>query len=226
MTCGYCNCPFNAESCLITDAVKHVRYSAGDVLFSQGQPSSCLYSVTSGLVKITCHTSDGREQIVGLSSPKALLAGLHSINDDCYQYSAIAATDVAACVIRHRALLRSVKNDGEVGLRLIDALNAQLAQSRCLMRVMGHKCAAAKIASFIMLMIPDSEHGHRRYTLPFSRGEMAGLLGLSEETVCRQMAKMRRRGILYAPRGRIEVHDWGRLQAVAREASLANMPVH
>ena len=46
---------------------------------------------------------------------------------------------------------------------------------------------------------------------------MASLLGLSEETVCRQMAKMKRNGILYSPRGRIEILDWDRLQAVADE---------
>jgi CRP/FNR family transcriptional regulator len=54
--------------------------------------------------------------------------------------------------------------------------------------------------------------------LPFSRSEIADLLGLSEETVCRQMAKLKRRGVLYAPRGKIEVLDWERLQLVADEA--------
>ena len=102
-------------------------------------------------------------------------------------------------------------------MRLISAINAQLAHSRELMRVMGHKCSAAKIASFISLIIPKSEHGNRRFTLPFSRGEIAGLLGLSEETVCRQMARMKREGVLYAPRGKIEILDWDKLQAIADE---------
>ena len=63
----------------------------------------------------------------------------------------------------------------------------------------------------------DSGFGNRRFTLPFSRGEIASLLGLSEETVCRQMASMKRRGIIYAPRGKIEILDWDKLQAVADE---------
>lgn len=85
------------------------------------------------------------------------------------------------------------------------------------MRVMGHHCAAAKIASFIKLIVPETQHNGKRYTLPFSRGEIADLLGLSEETVCRQMAKMKRRDVLYAPRGRIEVHDWQQLHRIADE---------
>lgn len=200
---------------MVTDAVKQVRFRAGEVLFAQGQASDCLYSVSSGLVKITRHSPDGREQIVGLSNPGKLLVGLQSINDDCYEYSAVAATDVCACKIRHRAMLSAVNDRADVAMRLISALNAQLAHSRSLMIVMGHKCAAAKIASFILLLAPKSTNGNGGFTLPFSRKDMAGLLGLSEETVCRQMANMKRKGVLYAPRGRMEIQNWDQLRDIA-----------
>jgi len=104
-------------------------------------------------------------------------------------------------------------------MRLVAALNAQLAHSRALMQVMGQKCAAAKIASFIQLVVPSASQDHKRFTLPFSRREIANLLGLSEETVCRQMARMNRRGILYAPRGKIEILDWNGLHAIAEPAA-------
>ena len=77
---------------------------------------------------------------------------------------------------------------------MLQSINAQLAHSHLLTKVMGHKCASAKIASFIKLIIPRSEHANKRITLPFSRGEIANLFGPSEETVCRQMASMKRRG--------------------------------
>ncbi|MGI9248096.1 MAG: Crp/Fnr family transcriptional regulator [Woeseiaceae bacterium] len=227
MPCDNCECPFyelQTEeelfafadlNCLVTDALKQVEFGAGDVLFAQGQASSSLYSVTSGLVKITCHSTDGREQIVGLSSPGKLLVGLQSINDECYEYSAIAATDVSACKISHRALLTALKDRVDIAMRLMTAVNAQLAQSRSLMEVMGHKNASAKIASFILLLAPKVHNGKTRFTLPFSRNDMAGLLGLSEETVCRQMADMHRKGVIYAPRGRMEIQDWRQLHAIA-----------
>lgn len=232
MTCGNQACPFHEMereagarngtdlACRVTNTVKQVRFDAGDVLFAQGEPSTSLFSLSRGIVKISCHTSGGREQIVGIANPGNLLLGLQSLETDHYQYTATAETDVVACKIRHRGLLKEATESGDVALRLLKALNAQLAHSRELMRVMGHKCAAAKIASFITLLIPESERSRQHFTLPFSRAEMASLLGLSEETVCRQMAKMKRRGILYSPRGRIEILDWERLQAVADEASL------
>ncbi|MDJ0711481.1 MAG: Crp/Fnr family transcriptional regulator [Woeseiaceae bacterium] len=231
MTCSNVVCPFHeydpgngfaadcGMSCLITDAVKQVRFAKGTVLFAEGQRSCCLYSLTSGLVKITNVSAEGREQIVGLSTPGKLLVGLQSISADRYEYTAVAETDVYACKIRHRGLLRAVRHHGDVAMRLVSALNAQLAHARALMQVMGHKCAAAKIASFIQLVAPEMPHNGKPATLPFSRREIANLLGLSEETVCRQMARMKRRGILYAPRGHIEVLDWNGLQAIAEPAA-------
>jgi len=231
VSCSNIVCPFHeyepsdglaAEcgmDCMITDAVKQVRFTKGTVVFAEGQKSCCLYSLISGLVKITNHTSDGREQIVGLSTPGKLLVGLQGISAERYEYTAVAETEVYACKIRHRGLLRAVRGEGDVAMRLVAALNAQLAHARALMQVMGQKCAAAKIASFIQLVAPHGGETHKRYTLPFSRREIANLLGLSEETVCRQMATMKRRGILFAPRGRIEILDWHGLQAIADPAA-------
>ena len=220
MTCSHCDCAFHelqksnspfADApfpCMVADAVKEVHFCAGDVLFAQGETSSALFSLTRGLVKISCHTPEGREQIVGFASPGKLLLGLQSL------------TDIVACKILHRPLLHAIKNRGEVALRVIEALNAQLGHSRQLMRVLGHKCAASKIASLIVLMIPRTARGSHRFTLPFSRAEMASLLGLSEETVCRQMAKLKRAGVLYAPRGKIEILDWDKLETIAEEACI------
>jgi CRP/FNR family transcriptional regulator len=138
--------------------------------------------------------------------------GLQSIAQERYAYSATAATQVSACRISHDKLLTKVRKKGEVAMILIRALNAQLAHSRALMEVMGQKSAAAKIASLILLMVPKSYHDDERFDLPFSRIEIASLLNLTEETVCRRIAAMKRNGIIKAPRGFVTILDWARLR--------------
>jgi len=64
-------------------------------------------------------------------------------------------------------------------------------------------------------MTPKSEDGNCGFSMPFSRMEMASLLGLSEETVCRLMANMKRSGAIYAPRGKVEIRDWSQLHAIS-----------
>jgi CRP/FNR family transcriptional regulator len=227
MRCTNSECPFfglHAQDsplsdqeiqCIVSRAVQKVSFRKGEVLFLQGQSSSSLYSLTEGMVKICSISADGHEQIVGLSTPGNMLVGLQSINDDRYAYTGVAETTVRACKVNHKVLLASIRKKGEIALRLLDALNAQLAHSRALMEVMGHKCAAAKIASFLLLMTPRSEHGNCHFPMPFSRMEMAGILGLSEETVCRLMASMKRAGAIYAPRGKVEIRDWKQLHAIS-----------
>jgi len=227
MACSSLECPFYAppkgdghsnEVCLVVDSVKQVRFDKGDVLFRQDQPSCGIYALTSGVVKIFSVTPDGQEQIVGFANRHRLMVGLQSLSHKSYADSAVAETAVTACKIRKRALLAAVSEDPEVTFHLIGALNRQLAMSRALVRVAEHHGAAAKVAALIVLLCPDYENGRVDYPLPFSRSEIAGILGLSEETVCRQMAKMKRDGLFYAPRGRIKIQDWDKLQAVANEA--------
>lgn len=235
MPCTNCDCPFHEIQalreldfpgdmrCTLNGSVQGVTFGHGEILFMQGQPSSCLFSISAGTVKICTHNADGREQIVGLSSPHSLLVGLQSLHHDRYAYSAIAASDVRACRINHRTLLETVRDRGDVAIRLIEAMTAQLAHSRALMEVLGHKCAAAKVASFLLLMTPKSEKTNGNFALPFSRLEIASLLGLSEETVCRLMANMKREGAIHAPRGRLEIRDWDRLHAIADGTSGSNI---
>jgi len=227
VSCSIGNCPFfdrhvDGETCLsdelqciVDDVAQDVSFDRGEVLFLQGQPSSNLFSLKRGMVKICSHTPDGREQIVGFSIPGNLLVGVQSINDTRHAYAAIAVTPVSACRINQRTMLDRLRSRGDVAMRLIQAANAQLAHSRTLMEVLGHKCASAKIASFILLMTPKSDTGQRDFSMPFSRVEIASILGLSEETVCRLMANLKRSGAIYAPRGKIEIRDWDHLQAIS-----------
>jgi len=207
-------------TCLATDLPQRVTFEPGHVLFLQGQSSSTLYSLIDGIVKICSHTADGHEQIVGLSSPDNLLVGVQSMNENRYAYTAVAATHVTACRISHRDLLAHMHDNPDLALHLIDAANAQLAHSRALMEVMGLACASAKIASLILLLTPKSMHGNCGFAMPLSRREIANILGLSEETVCRLMANMKRSGAIYAPRGKMEIRNWRQLQSISAGAHL------
>lgn len=231
MDCGASDCPFYSvdmdanpmltagSHCLVGDSIKQVRFDKGEIIFSQDQVGCCVYTVTSGLVKICNITPEGVEQIVGFANRHKLMMGLQSLSNDRYVDSAIAETDVTGCKISKRALMAKVAENPDVAVALIDATSTQLRMTRALMRVMEHHGAAAKIAAFLTLVIPNTE---QRFPMPLSRSEIADLLGLSEETVCRHMAKMKREGILYAPRGSVEIHDWDRLHKIASEAQIVH----
>ena len=212
---GPLSTPGGEARCQVAEARHSVTFRKRETLFLKGQPSSSLYSLSSGMVKICTHTPEGREQIIGLSHPGKLLVGLQSITEDHYIYSATAAMPVSACKIDHAKLLHIVRERGDVAMSLIRAMKAQLAHSRALMEVLGHRSSGARIASLLLLMVPKSQHDNTEFSLPFSRLEIANLLNMSEETVCRQMADMKRSGIIRSPRQFVAILDWDRLRTMA-----------
>ncbi len=228
MPCDNCLCLFRGLDggedsvedlpCLMSGIVQCARYEKGEMLFLQGEPGGHLFSISHGIVKICHNSQDGREQIVGIGRRGNLVVGLQTLQQERYAYSAAAATPVQACRVSHKALLSRVEHRPKIAMRLIEALNAQLVQSRALIQAMGHKCASAKLAAFLLIMAPEPWPGDGRYRLPITRLEIGNLLGLSEETVCRLMADMKRREVLRAPRGRIEVLDVHALRTIAESA--------
>jgi CRP/FNR family transcriptional regulator len=67
------------------------------------------------------------------------------------------------------------------------------------MLTLGRKTAQEKVASFLYLIAThvDPEHGTvNEFDLPLSRADIADYLGLTIETVSRQVTKLRKEGVI------------------------------
>jgi len=201
-------------ACIVAKMLHKQAYKKGEVLFREGDACSHLFALSSGQVKLSYNTPDGREQIIGLGIPGYLL-GFDTLSDETYTYTASALSKAHVCKIRHRDLMAKLKSHQDVAIRVLDALNSELKQTRELLRVIGGKTATEKTASFILSVVPHNDSGDCKFDMPFSRHEIADFLGLSMETVSRVMAELKRAGIIHAPRGTMEIRDAGRLRAVA-----------
>ena len=112
-------------------------------------------------------------------------------------------------------MLTTLKEHPYVATHLCDDLNAKLAQTRALIEAMGRKTAVEKIATCILSTRHEDESGVEESPIQLSRKELAEMLGLTEETICRVMAELRRAGVIEAPRGKIIIKDRERLQDIA-----------
>jgi len=86
---------------------------------------------------------------------------------------------------------------------------------------MGRRTAVEKIAACILFMQHQDKSGVEQSPIQLSRRELAEMLGLGEETICRVMAELRRTGIIEAPRGNVIVLDRDRLQDIADETPVS-----
>jgi CRP/FNR family transcriptional regulator len=83
---------------------------------------------------------------------------------------------------------------------------------------LGRKTAAEKVASFLLLIAthldPEVTGESRRFDLPLSRADIADFLGLTIETVSRQMSRLKADGVISIVANRhIDVPRLARLKA-------------
>lgn len=217
-----------SQVCDIRGLLNHHEYQPHQILFREGDASGNIHIVREGQLKLTTTDADGLEQIIGIGL-NGHMVGFYNIDEERYNYTAEALTPVKTCQIKHRNMLRILAENPEVSNRMISLLNDELSQAQLLIRLLGKKSSQEKVALFIISLMPENLTSNSvTIPLPLSRREVAQLLGLTIETVSRIMSGMKRKNILNAPRGSVEILDIGKLKSFAGQAvhDLKNLVNH
>lgn len=206
--CGSLN---DAELRALNQLGRRRRLARGDTLIWAGDDSLVCGNLLSGVMKLSASTADGREQIVGLLYPADFVGRPYAERAD---FTVTALSDVELCVfprVRFEQML-----DDHVGMErlLLQRTFAALEEARTRMLTLARLSAGEKVAGFLLDMA-DRAGGCRATTfgpvtfdLPLTRGEMAEALGVSIETVSRQLGRLKDKGAiaLHGARG-ITIRD-------------------
>jgi len=170
-------------------------------------------NIISGVVKLSKMMADGRQQIVGLQfAPDFLGRPFREENG----VSAEAATGVKVCSFPKNVIERMIGEMPELEHKLLEQTLNELDEARDWMLTLGRKTAGEKVASFLLLIgthaFPENEAESVEFELPMSRTDIADFLGLTMETVSRQLTKLRVDGVIRIVNNRhVEVPDIARL---------------
>ena len=202
------------QACNIRGLLTKHEYKPHETLFREGGPSTHLFVLRGGLLKLTSLGVNGREQIIGLAAPGRLL-GFQSMHNKTYCFSAEALTPVSVCKIRHHDMLQVLEQNPSVSLQVIDMLNHELGEAQALIRVLGQKTAEERVAWFLLSLAATGNSPLETLPVRLMRREIAELLGLTIETVSRLFSEFRRDGLIDTPRGSVRILSLPRLQARA-----------
>ncbi len=178
------------------------RFPAGQVIAWSGDPNTACANVVSGALKVTASTEDGREQIVGLLY-QGDFAGQPFQEEATLTITALSDTDL--CLFPRPAFERALGEHPRLERLLLRRTMDSLDEARRLMLSLGRKNAQERIGCFLLDVVertaPKGSPVPLRIELPISRGEMADFLGLTIETVSRQLTKLRSCGIIAFEKG-------------------------
>lgn len=208
----------------LTELSKHTTksvYSAESEIAPVGQTITRHASILSGVVKLSKLTADGRQQIVGLQFAPDFLGRPFARQSDV---TVEAATDVKVCAFPSNLLEGMVRESPELEHKLHGQTLKELDEARDWMLTLGRKTASEKVASFLYLIAAhidpevESADGFVCFDIPLKRTDIADFLGLTIETVSRQLTKLRHAGVINIINNRtVEVPDLNRLRHMTEQ---------
>ncbi|MFD1950775.1 Crp/Fnr family transcriptional regulator [Sphingomonas arantia] len=200
------------------------RIARGDTVIWAGDTSVICANLLSGVLKLVAATPDGREQIVGLLYPADFVGQAHAGLAD---FTITALTDAELCIFPRAAFQRVLEDHGRMERLLLQRTLTALTAARHRMLSLARKSAEERIADFLLEMAlraantgcratPD---GPLTFDLPLTRGQIGDVLGLTIETVSRQMTRLKAAGVIGLPGGRaVTISDRAALAVCAHAA--------
>lgn len=205
------------------NAIKYYKsYEAGQEIVAAGEETGAIGSVVEGVVSLSKTMADGRRQMVGLMFPSDFI-GRPKIPHA--PYDAVAITRVTLCLFPRARFERMLLETPALERRLLEITLDELDAARDWMLLLGRKTAREKIATFLTILVRRSAALEERrpqnglsIALPITREAIGDYLGLTIETVSRQLTALRKDGVIALEDVRsIRVPDFAALLDAAGE---------
>ncbi len=207
------------------EEIKYYRsFEAGQTIIWSGDQMNFVGSVVSGIASLTQTMEDGRTQMVGLLLPSDFVG---RPGRDAAAYDVQATTDVVMCCFRKKPFEDLMNATPHIAHRLLQMTLDELDAAREWMLVLGRKTAREKIASLLSIIARRDASitqkglsGAIVFDLPLTREAMADYLGLTLETVSRQISALKKDGVIALEGKRhVTIPDMGRLMDEAGDDS-------
>lgn len=193
-------------------------HTSGDQLIGDNTEIHSYANVMRGVIKLTKTLEDGRQQVVGLQFAPDFMGRPYAAEN---QIGAEAASPVELCRVPKAALEALLKTNPALEHRLMQQVLRELDEARAWMVTLGRKTAQEKVASFLYLIathidptIDAAATGAASFDLPLNRIDIADFLGITIETVSRQLTKLRQEGVIVITNNKhVDVPDMARLRS-------------
>jgi CRP-like cAMP-binding protein len=171
-------------------------YGAGATIYAMGDPATSLFTIRSGLVKLTQFLPDGTQRIVRLLRSTDLI-GLEALIASEYPHTATALQPTEIC----RLPVDFVRSLSHSNAQLFNELMARWhrALSNADRWITEFSTGSSRDRVVRLLLWLAEARGDERCEL-FSREDLGAVLGLTTETASRTMAELKRQGFISEPR--------------------------
>lgn len=203
--------PSHAADALL-DAAVPVSVAAGAFLFRQGDPmgvgSHAFFGVASGVLKLSIFNAEGDEAILALVEPGNWFGGVSTLDQQPRGHCAIALEDsevLGVSVERFEALMRDAAFAGAIA-RLVAARLRLAYGSLAGAALQGTRARVARrIAALAHGDMSQATEG--RASISTSQDALSMMLGISRQTLNKELQALVKLGAIRLRYGHIEIQD-------------------
>ncbi|WP_341666726.1 Crp/Fnr family transcriptional regulator [Alcaligenes sp. SDU_A2] len=179
-----------------------IRFEAGDLLFTEGQPASACLLVCAGRLQGLRYTAEGSDKVFGHVGPGGWLsvATLFETTPR-HLHSVRACTAGTGCLLDGEAFRRLCRDDARFAVQVLSFSAHLIRHHTDQIDWLTSSSAEERLAEYVLRA--GKPQGSQPVVLPLSYSQIAVKLGMRAETLSRIFGKWRRLGWISDRRGQL-----------------------
>jgi CRP-like cAMP-binding protein len=198
---------------------KHTVLKRGATIFSKGDPGNSLYAVVSGTVKISISSPDGRNAILNLVGPGETFGEMSVLDGQTRSADAIANANCEIYVIDRRDFLPFMRNQPALSMKFIELLCERLRRTSDQVEQVILQDLPGRLASALLGLAERRKLEPESQTIVITQQEMSEMVGMTRESINKQLRAWASRGWVRLEHGAIVVLDPVPLRELAEAGS-------
>jgi len=183
------------------------RFPKGSLIIGQDEVGTCMYLVTTGRVKVSLTSPEGKELVLDYLEAPAHFGEMSLVDSKARSADVIAVTDVELLCIEGRDLSAAIQVQPRLALSLIGTLSRRLRSTISRLEDLAFLDATHRVMR-VVLNVATAEFETRG--VPVIHGmthyDIATLAGTSRETASRVISQLAREGIIASKGRRLTVN--------------------
>ncbi len=194
------------------------KYSAGELIFSEGDTCGGLYVVQSGNVRIFKSSAGGREQVLSIDGPGSSIAELPVFDGGNYPASAQAVSDSTLLFFSRQDFQTLCTQHPDVALKVLKVVGARLRRLVGIIEELSFTTVRHRLIALLLRLgktegVRNGNGDGISLTLPANNSELAAQIGTVRELVSRNLSRLQAEGLIAVDNRKLEIPSLKRLEA-------------
>ncbi len=191
------------------------QFGGGEIVFREGDLSDTCYVVRTGRVRAVREHTDGRMITLATFGGGDVFGELAMFEDEPRSATIEALEDTELVAILGGDMRRLLRAHPEISLKLLAALGRRLRDTNERLTRQSFQTVQSRVAAALAELVATARAegaGVGDVLITATQADLAQLAGSSRESASRFLAVLERAGVITQGRGRLTVHDPGRLE--------------